>query len=92
MSRKGKKTQQQEQDTLYRIHYECVRRNPEYKDRYARLSEHSWGAEHAHHVLAGEWGVRPGDEAPNPEQRPPLGEVLTRVIPEGWSGHDGVDQ
>jgi hypothetical protein len=92
MSRKGKKTQQQEQDTLYRIHYECVRRNPEDKDRYARLSEHSWGAEHAHHVLAGEWGVRPGDESPNPEQRPPLGEVLTRVIPEGWSGHDGVDQ
>src|SRR2546425_9990434 len=78
MSRKGTKKQQQEQETLYRIHYECVRRNPEYKDRYARLHEHPFGTEHARHFLAGEWGVQPGDEPPNPEQRPPLREALTR--------------
>jgi hypothetical protein len=85
MSRKGKKTRQHEEEMLYRIHYERVRRNSEYKERFAALTEHSWGADYAHRVLAGEWGVRSGDEAPNPEERPPLGEALTRAIPEGWS-------
>ena len=57
-----------------------MRRNPEYKERYGTLNEHPWGPELTRHFLTGEWGIRHGDELPDPVERPPLGEALTRAI------------
>jgi hypothetical protein len=84
MTRKGKDKWRKERDDLFRVHYECVRRNPEYRKRYAEAGEHGWGAEYARRVLAAEWGIRSGDP-PNPEDRPPLASALMREVPAGWS-------
>jgi hypothetical protein len=81
MPKQSKKRRVREELTLYLVHCECVRRNPRYAEEYPRRSEHPFGADIAQTWFASEWGLLPGDELPNPTDRPPLEQALSRAIP-----------
>jgi len=63
------------------VHYECVRRNLRFAEQYAGLSEHPFGADLAASLLSSEWRILDGDELPNPRERPPLDQALSRSMP-----------
>jgi len=80
MSRTGKERRRRDEVKLYRIHYECVRRNPDYQESYAKLAEHP--GELAPALLGADWGIRRGDQLPDPRERPNLDQSLSADIPE----------
>jgi hypothetical protein len=81
MGKKGRELSRREQDQVYRIHYECVRRNPEYKRDYEKVDAHPWGPEQGRQWLPWQWRLREGDALPDPTQRPPLAKALGRALP-----------
>lgn len=68
---------------LYRLHCECVRRNPTYKEHYAEYrrvpDDPQLLKALAQRDLVNRWGVLPGD-FPDPDQRPPLMEILSSPV------------
>ncbi len=81
MSKKGKARIGRERLNLYRVHYECVRRNPEYAEAYQELKSIRRGSAFRRGALGLDWGILPKDPLPDPHERPPLDEALSRVIP-----------
>src|SRR5713101_7469775 len=68
---------------LYRLHCECVRRNPQYKEQYEKLKEPPGGMELQGWMLASAWGILHGDELPDPTVRPPLEDALQKPLAPG---------
>ncbi|MFQ5684894.1 MAG: hypothetical protein ACE5HC_16700, partial [Candidatus Binatia bacterium] len=81
MSKKGKARIGRERLNLYRVHYECVRRNPEYAEAYQELKSIRRGSAFRRGALGLDWSILPNDPLPDPHERPPLDEALSRVIP-----------
>lgn len=67
---------------LYRIHYECVRRNLEYVQAYEKINDGPIPPDHTRASLKYQWGILYYDEVPNPNERPPLETALTRPLPQ----------
>ncbi len=82
MAKKGKAHIGRERLQLYRVYYECVRRNPEYAEAYRELKSGPRRSKSSRQLLALAWGILPDDPLPDPDERPPLDQALSRVIPE----------
>ncbi|MFB3074667.1 MAG: hypothetical protein ACE1Z6_05760 [Candidatus Methylomirabilales bacterium] len=80
MGKKGKAWIGRERLNLYRVHYECVRRNPEYAEAYQELKNDPRGSDFRSQALAVDWGILPKDPLPHPHKRPPLDQALSRAI------------
>lgn len=83
MAKKSRRRILDQELKLYRIHCECVRRNPEYKKYYEEWQGMT-NAPDVERVLAQQdlvnrWGVLPGD-FPDPKKRPSLKKALTKAV------------
>ncbi len=80
MAKKGKAQIGRERLNLYRVHYEGVRRNPEYAEAYQELKSDPGRSGFHKQLLALDWGILPKDPLPHPHKRPPLDQALSRAI------------
>jgi len=82
MAKKGKARTGRERLRLYRLHYECVRRNARYQKELRALRRRPSPSEMSQEFLGLDWGILRGDALPDPAASPPLDQALSRSIPE----------
>jgi hypothetical protein len=82
MAKKGKARTGQERLRLYRLHYECVRRNARYQKELKALRRRPSPSEMSQEFLGLDWGILRGDALPDPAAGPSLDQALSRPIPE----------